>query len=157
MKYHTSIIFTLLFILQSNIAHASPESATDEDLESYMSECNAPTELYDPEIMAKTMSDPIKFMQLVETINNSATANTLLECATHPEQMRTILESLSNPVKYMNMMVIFMNPQTYMNWISASTDPEFNQSEFEMLNASEMSKTFEKFYELLSELKTKMQ
>ena len=74
----------------------------------------------------------------------------MLECATHPDQMQTMLQSLSDPVKYMNMMAIFMNPQTYMNWKIASKNPDFNQSEFEILNASEMAKTFEAFLKLLT-------
>mgnify|MGYP003657394821 FL=1 len=118
-------------------------------MESYMSECNAPVELYDPEAMANTMSDPVRFMQLVKSVNNPATVNSILECATHPEQMKTVLKSLSDPVKYMNMMVIFMNPQTYMNWKNASKNPEFNQSEFEMMNASEMVQSFKSLFKLL--------
>jgi hypothetical protein len=145
-------ILAVLFTLSISSLPVFSNSDIEEDMESYMSECNAPSELYDPEAMANTLADPVKFLQLVEAIKNPATVNTLVECATHPEQMQTILQSLSDPAKYMNMMIIFMNPQTYMNWMAASTSPEFNQSEFEMINASEMAKTLETFYKLLTSL-----
>ncbi len=71
-----------------------------------------------------------------------------------PEQMQTMLQSLSDLTKHMNMMVIFMNPQTYMNWKIASKDTEFNQSEFGILNAPSMAKSFEAFFKLLTAIQT---
>jgi hypothetical protein len=150
MKFLKFTIEVALLALALNSLALFASSDVDEDMEDYMSECNAPVELYDPEAMASTMASPEKFIQLVESINNPATVNTLIECATHPEQVETILQSLRDPIKYMNMMIIFMNPQTYMNWMAASTNPEFNQSEFEVINAPAMVETFEKLYKLLT-------
>jgi hypothetical protein len=73
MKFSKSIIFITLSTFVIIFSPVYCQSEVDDDMENYMSECNAPAELYDPEALAEIMSDPDKFMQLVASINNPAT------------------------------------------------------------------------------------
>ena len=108
----------------------------DEDLENYIKECNAPAELYDAEIMAKTIADPAKFMQFITTINNPATTKTMMECISSPEQWQTVTNSIMDINKTTNAMTLFMNPEMYMNWLTASMNPHTFQPFFAYVKPS---------------------
>ena len=98
-------------------------SATD-----YSEQCSTLGAFSDPEVMANTMADPNKFMQLIAQMSNPQTAQALMECSTNPQEWNTWMANMSNPTKMMNAAALFMNPQVYMNWMTASMNPQFYQT-----------------------------
>ena len=97
---------------------------SDEDLEDYISQCHAPEELYDPEVMATTMAGPEVFLQFIEELKKPATTKAMLQCLSSPEQWETMTTRMTDPTKMMNAMVVFMNPQPYVSWMGASMNPQ---------------------------------
>jgi hypothetical protein len=107
----------------------SPASAEDDDLlEEYMSECNAPAALYDPEIMAKTMADPNQFLLLLEELSVPATSMSMYECVANEAQLETVINTMTDPEKLATSMTTFMSPEMYINWMTAMQNPETQQA-----------------------------
>lgn len=117
-------LLPLIFLVSS---FTSVLAGTDEDLENYMTECDAPAEFYDAEAMAKTVANPEEFNRFLTELNKPATTKALLQCVFTPEQMETMLVSITDPNKMMNAMTTFMDPQVYFAWMVASMNPQTYQ------------------------------
>ncbi|MEM7304457.1 MAG: hypothetical protein AAF372_02895 [Pseudomonadota bacterium] len=131
MKNYKLLILFPLILVFSSIGSAF---ADDEILEQYMSQCNAPAALYDPEVMAKTMMDPDKFLVLLGSISKPSTTMTMYECIANQEQFETVIKTLSNPEKLSNSASTFMTPEAYAKWITALQDPETQQALLAYMN-----------------------
>ena len=94
----------------------------------YTADCTGLQAFSDPEVMANTMADPNKFMELVVLMGKPETAQAMMECSTDPQQWNTWMAGMSNPTKMMNAFAVFMNPQMYMNWMAASMNPQTYQA-----------------------------
>ena len=97
-------------------------------------DCTMPAAFTDPEVMATTMADPAKFMELVALMNNPQTAQSMMQCSMDSEQWTAWMANMSNPTKMMNAMTPFMNPQMYMNWMTASMNPQTYQPMYAYMN-----------------------
>ena len=137
---------TLVIVLLSSLIHVSAND--DEILEQYMSQCNAPAALYDPEIMAHTLAEPEKFLQLLEEMSAPSTAMTMYECIVNEEQLETVLYTMSDPDKLAASMSTFMSPQMYINWMTAMQNPETQQALIAYMNPEHTLQWFTSFYEL---------
>ncbi len=108
--------------LMSSAAYAE---ATNNWYESSSYQCSVRAELYDPEIMAQTMANPVKFKQFMSVMSQPETMQIMLSCASNPEQWAAWMTKVSNPNKMMGTMMVFMNPQFYFNWTAAIMNPAF--------------------------------
>lgn len=116
-----------LLIGISSVAVVFAKSDKEKDQEVAFSDCKL--EKYtDPEVMAVTMADPAKFMEMMMLMSNPQTAQSMLECGMDSNQWNDLMANMSNPTKMMNAMSQFMNPQMYMNWMTASMNPQTYQS-----------------------------
>ena len=117
-----NLFLALLCMISLSVTSVIAE--TEDNVEDYLTQCNAPAEFLDPEVMAKTMADPAKFMQLIAELNKPATMQAMMQCSVSPEQWANMATNYADPTKWMNSMTPFMNPQTYMNWMAASMNPQ---------------------------------
>ena len=99
----------------------------------YSDQCLISSVFNDQEEMAKTISDPNKFMQLVVLISNPETAHVVMGCS-KSDQWDVFMSNMSSPTKMMNMMAVFMNPTVYMNWMMAAMNPQTFQPFFVFMN-----------------------
>ena len=118
----------LILLIALFLSSVNSTFANDEDLEAYISQCNAPAALYDPEAMASTLAEPSKFIQLLETLFAPSTTMTMYECIANEEQFETVLNTMSDPEKLAASMSTFMSPQVYLNWMKALQDPATQQA-----------------------------
>ena len=123
--------------------------ASDEEmLEQYMTQCNAPAALYDPEVMANTLAEPDKFLQLLEMLSAPATTMTMYECIASEEQRQTVIKTMSDPDKLAASMSTFMSPQMYMNWMTAMQNPETQQALTTYMNPEHFRQWMSSVFEL---------
>ena len=101
---------------------------------SYDEECKYSAAFNDPEVMAQTMANPAKMMQLFALMSNPQTAQMVMKCSTDPQTIAKWTANYSDPTKLMNSFAAFMNPQMYMNWMAASMNPQFYQPAFVYMN-----------------------
>ena len=123
-------------------------ASDDEMLEQYMTQCNAPAALYDPEVMANTLAEPDKFLQLLEIMSAPATTMTVYECIANEEQRQTVLKTMSDPDKLAASMSTFMSPQMYMNWMTAMQNPETQQALTTYMNPEHFRQWMSSVFEL---------
>ncbi len=109
-------------------------SKTDSSSQGQVSSCTVHPAFTDPEIMAATMADPVKFNEFMMAINNPATTQAMMNCSMDPKQWSIWTANFSNPAKLMNAMAQFMNPQVYMNWMTASMNPQTYQFMYSYMN-----------------------
>ncbi len=134
-KITLAALFGALAICISPVFGELSEGDQQKDkAEQYSSSCNIPAAFTDPEVMATTMSDPAKFVQLWTLMNNPQTTQALLQCSMDSEQWSVWMANFSNPTKMMNAMIPFMNPQTYTNWMTASMNPQTYQPMYAYMN-----------------------
>ena len=81
----------------------------------------------DMEIMADTMADPVKFMQLMAVVNDPQTIHTMTKCATEPVMWDTWMRGMTDFNKMGRVMGRFMNPNIYFSWMTAMANPVFYQ------------------------------
>lgn len=122
MKRRHLLPSLLLITLIALISTASAED--DALLEEYMSQCNAPSALYDPEAMAMTVADPDKFLQLLEELSAPSTTMSMYECIANDAQFETVIKTMTDPEKLATSMSTFMSPDMYINWMAAMQNPE---------------------------------
>jgi hypothetical protein len=102
----------------------------------------------DMEVMAQTMADPAKFMQLMTVVNDPRTIHVMTKCATEPVMWDTWMSGMTdfnkmsramghfmnpnvmmapmNPAMYQPMMQM-ANPEYYTRWMNALANPAFYQ------------------------------
>lgn len=142
----TKFISILVIFLISSLFHVS--ASDDEMLEHYMAQCNAPAALYDPEVMANTLAEPDKFLQLLEIMSTPVTAMTVYECIANEEQRQTVIKTMSDPGKLAASMSTFMSPQMYMNWMTAMQNPETQQALTTYMNPEHFRQWMNSVFEL---------
>lgn len=86
----------------------------------------------DMEVMADTMADPLKFMQLMAVVNDPHTIHTMTKCATEPVMWDTWMRGMTDFNKMSNTMGKFMNPNMYFAWMMASMNPQMYQPMMKM-------------------------
>lgn len=106
----------------------------EDDLEAYMSQCDAPAGIYDFEVKADIFSDPQKFKQYLAQAKKPATAKSVMQCLLNPEQRSTLLSTAMSPSKMMSAVMIFAKPETCTAWAAASMNPETYTSFAEFMN-----------------------
>jgi len=116
-----------LFVLLGTyiISSVACAESTNYWYQSSSYQCSVRAELYDPEIMAQTMANPVKFKQFMSVMSRPETIQIMMSCASNPEQWAAWMTKASNPNKMMNTMMVFMNPQFYLNWMTAFMNPAF--------------------------------
>jgi hypothetical protein len=146
MKYLILALLTqtMLMLISLGYVYASD----DEMLEQYMTQCNAPAALYDPEVMASTLAEPYKFLQLLEIMSAPATTMTVYECIANEEQRQTVIKTMSDPDKLAASMSTFMSPQMYMNWMTAMQNPETQQALTTYMNPGHIRQWMSSVFEL---------
>ena len=88
----------------------------------------------DAEVMAKTMSDPGKFMELMAVVNDPHTIHTMTKCATEPVMWDTWLSGMTDFNKMARAMTMMMNPQVIMSWMAAPMNPKMYAPMMQMMN-----------------------
>ena len=94
----------------------------------------------DAELMAQTIADPAKFMQLMAVVNDPRTIHVMSKCATEPVMWDTWMRGLTDFGKHANAMAIFMNPNVYMNWMMAPMNPAVHQSMMQMMDPAALNR-----------------
>ncbi len=77
----------------------------------------------DMEVMADTMADPAKFMELMAAVNDPHTMHVMTKCASEPVMWDTWMKGMTDFNKMSRVMTRFMNPNMYFNWMVASMNP----------------------------------
>jgi len=88
----------------------------------------------DMEVMAETMADPTKFMQLMAVVNDPRTIHVMTKCATEPVMWDTWMSGMTDFNKMTRAMGHFMNPNMYMSWMMAPMNPAMYQPMMQMAN-----------------------
>ena len=78
----------------------------------------------DVEVMVDMMSDPVKFAQLMDVVNDPHTMHVMMKCSTEPVMWDTWVRGLGDYNKMMRAMVRFMDPAMYMRWMMAPMNPQ---------------------------------
>jgi len=86
----------------------------------------------DMEVMAQTMADPAKFMQLMTVVNDPRTIHVMTRCATEPVMWDTWMSGMTDFNKMSRAMGHFMNPNMYMSWMMAPMNPAMYQPMMQM-------------------------
>jgi hypothetical protein len=86
----------------------------------------------DMEVMAQTMADPAKFMQLMAVVNDPRTIHVMTKCATEPVMWDTWMSGMTDFNKMSRAMTHFMNPNMYMAWMMAPMNPAMYQPMMQM-------------------------
>jgi hypothetical protein len=93
----------------------------------------------DMEVMAETMADPAKFMQLMAVVNDPRSIHVMTKCATEPVMWDTWMSGMTDFNKMSRAMSHFMNPAMYQpmmqmadpayytRWMNAMANPAFYQ------------------------------
>lgn len=89
----------------------------------------------DVEIMAQTMADPERFMQLAETVNDPRTMHVMMNCATEPVMWDTWMKGAADYPKMMRAATTMMNPATMMSWMMAPMNPKVWSAAMGHMNA----------------------
>ena len=74
--------------------------------------------------MAKTMSNPEKFMELMAVVNDPHTIHTMTKCATEPVMWDTWLSGMTDFNKMTRAMTMMMNLQVIMSWMAVPMNPK---------------------------------
>lgn len=77
----------------------------------------------DMEVMAETMADPGRFMQLMAVVNDPHTIHVMTRCATEPVMWDTWMLGITDFDKMSRAMVHFANPNLYFAWMMAPMQP----------------------------------
>jgi len=88
----------------------------------------------DMEVMAQTMADPSKFMQLMTVVNDPRTIHVMTKCATEPVMWDTWMNGMTDFNKMSRAMGHFMNPNVVMAWMMAPMNPAMYQPMMQMAN-----------------------
>ena len=88
----------------------------------------------DMEVMAETMADPTKFMQLMAVVNDPRTIHVMTKCATEPVMWDTWMSGMTDFNKMTRAMGHFMNPNMYLSWMMAPMNPAMYQPMMQMAN-----------------------
>ena len=88
----------------------------------------------DMEVMAETMADPTKFMQLMAVVNDPRTIHVMTKCATEPVMWDTWMNGMTDFNKMTRAMGHFMNPNMYLSWMMAPMNPAMYQPMMQMAN-----------------------
>ena len=88
----------------------------------------------DMEVMAETMADPTKFMQLMAVVNDPRTIHVMTKCATEPVMWDTWMSGMTDFNKMTRAMGYFMNPNMYLSWMMAPMNPAMYQPMMQMAN-----------------------
>ncbi len=88
----------------------------------------------DMEVMAETMVDPTRFMQLMSVVNDPRTIHVMTKCATEPVMWDTWMNGMTDFNKMSRAMGHFMNPNMYMSWMMAPMNPAMYQPMMQMAN-----------------------
>ncbi len=88
----------------------------------------------DMEVMAQTMADPAKFMQLMTVVNDPRTIHVMTKCATEPVMWDTWMSGMTDFNKMSRAMGHFMNPNVMMSWMMAPMNPAMYQPMMQMAN-----------------------
>ncbi len=94
----------------------------------------------DMEVMADTMADPVKFMQLMSVVNDPHTMHVMTKCASEPVMWDTWMKGMTDFNKMSRVMTRFMNPNIYFNWMMASMNPAIYQPFMKMSNPAYFNK-----------------
>ncbi|MCP4767617.1 MAG: hypothetical protein GY875_15260 [Gammaproteobacteria bacterium] len=86
----------------------------------------------DMEVMAETMADPARFMQLMAVVNDPRTMHVMTKCATEPVMWDTWMAGMTDFNKMSRTMGHFMNPNLYFNWMMAPMNPAMYQPMMQM-------------------------
>jgi hypothetical protein len=86
----------------------------------------------DMEVMAETMADPAKFMQLMAVVNDPRSIHVMTKCATEPVMWDTWMNGMTDFNKMGRAMGHFMNPNMYMSWMMAPMNPAMYQPMMQM-------------------------
>ena len=86
----------------------------------------------DMEVMAQTMADPAKFMNLMTVVNDPRTIHVMTRCATEPVMWDTWMSGMTDFDKMSRAMGYFMNPNMYMAWMMAPMNPATYQPMMQM-------------------------
>lgn len=118
-------VLAVLFIVQIILLAPAYAEIDDHSQVNFSAQCSVQAEFYDPEIMANTMADPVKFKALLAVMSKPETAQIMMSCASNPEQRQAWMAKMTDPNKMMHTMAVFMNPMFYFNWMSAFMNPAF--------------------------------
>ena len=77
----------------------------------------------DMEVMAETMADPVKFMQLMSVVNDPHTIHVMSKCASEPVMWDTWMKGMTDFNKMGRIMTRMMNPNMVFAWMTASMNP----------------------------------
>ena len=147
----TTALLTLSLVLAASVSFAAEEqvdAATHkfELAKQYYGQCtntdstefdgirpqlNAFTDM---EVMAQTMADPAKFMQLMTVVNDPRTIHVMTKCATEPVMWDTWMSGMTDFNKMGRAMGHFMNPNVMMSWMMAPMNPAMYQPMMQMAN-----------------------
>ncbi len=119
----TAFAVVTLASISTVVFSEADESVKDENVQA-SSECQMKA-YTDPEVMAATIADPTKFMELMMLMSNPQTSINMMNCGMDPNQWNEIIANMMDTTKMMNGMAQFMNPQMYMNWMTASMNPAY--------------------------------
>ena len=86
----------------------------------------------DMEVMAETMADPAKFMQLMAVVNDPRSIHVMTKCATEPVMWDTWMNGMTDFNKMSRAMGHFMNPNMVMSWMMAPMNPAMYQPMMQM-------------------------
>ena len=94
----------------------------------------------DMEVMAETMADPVKFMQLMSVVNDPHTMHVMTKCASEPVMWDTWMRGMTDFNKMSRVMTHFMNPNMYFAWMTASMNPAIYEPFTKMSNPAYYNK-----------------
>ena len=86
----------------------------------------------DMEVMAETMADPARFMQLMAVVNDPHTIHVMTKCATEPVMWDTWMRGMTDFNKMSRAMAQFANPNLYFAWMMAPMQPAMYQPMMQM-------------------------
>ncbi|MCP4979856.1 MAG: hypothetical protein GY935_05105 [Gammaproteobacteria bacterium] len=86
----------------------------------------------DMEVMAETMADPSKFMQLMSVVSDPRTIHVMSKCATEPVMWDAWMSGMTDFNKMSRTMTHFMNPNMVMSWMMAPMNPAMYQPMMQM-------------------------
>jgi hypothetical protein len=94
----------------------------------------------DMEVMAETMADPVRFMQLMTVVNDPRTIHVMSKCAVEPVMWDTWMKGMTDFNKMGRSMAHFMNPNMYLSWMTASMNPAMYQPLMQMADPAYYSR-----------------
>lgn len=94
----------------------------------------------DIEVMAESMADPTRFMQLMAVVNDPHTIHVMTKCATEPVMWDTWMRGITDFDKMSRAMMHFANPSMYFAWMMAPMQPATYQPMMQMAQADYFSR-----------------